>query len=253
MRLLLIHSMAVHGTASMKAMTTILGSRVLPVPSLWLTGLTNIPGHQKFAPPFEEMLMGSLEIARNRGETLVLYVGYLGQKKQVDIILRAIETYRDIIRMVMVDPVSGDHDRLYVPREIAAEWPRLLLKADWAFPNFTELKVHAGIGLHENIGEEEVLKDFGQRYPQLSFVVTSLERADKMGILLRHKAESREYQHEKLSRYFGGTGDVFAAYFIKKFLFKQSTPWESLTYAADKTLNCIRQSIKSGNDFLAIE
>ncbi|MCI4671543.1 MAG: bifunctional hydroxymethylpyrimidine kinase/phosphomethylpyrimidine kinase [Bacteroidia bacterium] len=253
MKVLLIHSMAVHGTASMKAMTGVLGSKLLPVPSLWLTGLTNIPGHKKFMPPFEEILIGSLQIAQNLNEEICLYVGYLGEKNQVDIILRAIDRYRDIIKMIMVDPVSGDHGRLYVPDEIVRAWPKLIAQADWAFPNFTELKIHSGFSLEEQIEEEWVVERFQQKFPELSFLVTSLDRGNELGILMSENRIFKEYRHEKLDQSFGGTGDLFASYFIDQYIFKLNGAWESLTYAAQQTLLAMKATIEAGESFLKIE
>ena len=152
MKILAVHSFAIHGTASMKAVISLLGTRVLPVPSLYLTGLTNIPGIIKTQTAFEELFMGCLQLSQSRKEALILYIGYLGSKEQVDCILKGIEAYRDIIIEIVVDPVSGDHGKTYVDMEVWKAWPQLLYQADWALPNYTELKLHAGVGIHQQYG-----------------------------------------------------------------------------------------------------
>jgi len=251
-KILLVHSMATHGTASMKAMMSILGTSVLPVPSLLLTGLTNVGGHVKVSVDLERMLNGSLEIARNQGEKLILYVGYLGNEDQAHIILRALSTYKDVIEQFWVDPVSGDHGRLYVPTEYVDMWPLLLQQADWAFPNLTELKLYGGYGLGGNVGHEEVIKGFRRKFPDICFVGTSLQNGNKVGLVLWDGEEEFLHKHELLSPNFGGTGDVFAAYFSLKFLIKRSPAKESLIWAANQTLALLQQTIASGETFLQI-
>ncbi len=253
MKLLVIHSLAIHGTASLKAMMSILGTRVLPLPSMLLTGLTSIAGVEKTSTDLRTLMRGSLQIAREVGETLGIYVGYLGNSAQAHIILELMEEYRDVIELLIVDPVSGDHGRLYVPESIVATWPLLLEKANWTFPNFTELRVHAGYGLEDKIKEEVVLEGFRDRYPQLSFLATSLDRGDQLGLYLWHREESLTYEHRRLPSNFGGTGDVFASYFILQFIFKLKSAKESLSFAAQQTVACMERTIEAGEAFLVIQ
>jgi len=86
--ILAISSYAVHGTASLKTFTAILGKKILPVPSIMLNGLTNMSLVRKFGMPFKELLQGTFDLAVNRQLELVLYVRYLGNAEQADVILR---------------------------------------------------------------------------------------------------------------------------------------------------------------------
>ena len=54
--ILAISSFAVHGTASLKTFITILGEKILPVPSLMLNGLTNMALVKKLDIHFKELL-----------------------------------------------------------------------------------------------------------------------------------------------------------------------------------------------------
>ncbi|MEO0896526.1 MAG: bifunctional hydroxymethylpyrimidine kinase/phosphomethylpyrimidine kinase [Bacteroidota bacterium] len=253
MQILLVHSLASHGTASMKAMMSVLGTRVLPVPSLLLTGLTNVPGHQKVAVDLEPMIKGALEIARQQNQRLVLYIGYLGEASQVDILVEAIDDYREAISKVIVDPVSGDHGRLYVKPEIVKRWPDLLSRADWAFPNFTELSLYAGFELGMEVEVYRAIEAFEKRFPDLSFVATSIPSPQqKIGLFLKKGREKLKHEHERLAQNFGGTGDVFAAYFILYHLIKHITPSESLILASNETCGIIRSSIEAKQAFLQL-
>ncbi|MEL7341168.1 MAG: hypothetical protein AAGM67_11835, partial [Bacteroidota bacterium] len=130
MKVLCIHSLAIHGTASLKVMMRLLGTRLLPVASLYLSGLTNLKGVIKTELDFEPLLRSSFDIARQRGERLIVYIGYLGSASQAHLIEQCLDQYQDLIEAVVVDPVSGDHGRTYVPETVWSAWPALLARAD---------------------------------------------------------------------------------------------------------------------------
>jgi len=253
MKILSVHSFAVHGTASLKAMLSILGTRVLPVPSLFLTGLTNIQGHRKTTVDFEPLFRGSLEIAAAQEEKLILYIGYLGAPAQVDIIQQAIQDFRSSIQYIIVDPVSGDHGRPYVPASILQRWPELLEKADWSFPNLTELKLHAGLKLEAFYTFEDIIQAFQSRFPRLSFIATSLpHEEEQMKVGLWDRQQWQTFSHPKLPHQFGGTGDVFASYFTLSHFFEGKSPVESMEFAALQTLKCIEYTIQEQSPYLEI-
>jgi len=220
---------------------SILGTRILPVPSLYLSGLTNIPGFVKTELAFEELFFSSLDIARKRKEVLILYVGYLGNAQQSELILQGLSEYEDIIQKVLVDPVSGDHGKLYVPQEVLDAWPKLLERADWAFPNFTELCLLTGAEL-DQASSQEALHTFHHRFPNLSFVATSLPAENQIKLGLMHEEEMTLFQHKRLETHYGGTGDVFAAYFLF-FSFLRKMPHDkAMEKAAMETLRIIERS-----------
>ncbi|RMG19590.1 MAG: hypothetical protein D6730_21270 [Bacteroidetes bacterium] len=253
LKILAIHSLATHGVASMKTVLSILGSRVLPVPSLYLTGLTNIPGHQKFSLPFEAMLRGSLELCRQAGDRLLLYVGYLGDEQQAAQLLACIQEYSELIDHILVDPVSGDHGKLYVPAEVLASWPALLEQAAWALPNYTELQLLSGLPPGQNRAPEEYVQAFHNRFPHLSFVVTSFPFSAQQGIYLLHRGQSFCWQHEQLELNFGGTGDVFAATFIQQHWLRQQDAQQAVKAAAARCLLLLKHAHTKGLRQLEIE
>jgi len=142
--ILAVSSFAVHGTASLKTFITVLGEKILPVPSLLLNGLTNMSLVKKFETPFKELLKGTFELAADRNLELILYIGYLGKAEQADIILEMASIYRDRIKTIITDPVCGDHGRKYVPDDVIARWPDIIRQSDLVFPNQTELKIVTG-------------------------------------------------------------------------------------------------------------
>lgn len=232
-------------------MLSLLGTKVLPIPSLYLTGLTNLPGIRKYEVEFSELLRGSLELARHREERLWLYVGYLGTPGQGETILALREEFSDLIEGTIVDPVSGDHGRTYVPTEVIAVWPQLLAVADWAFPNFTELQLHSGlpIGQHE---PDHYLRAFRTRFPQLNFVATSLPAGAAMGLHLQQGETAHRYVHPLLPKHYGGTGDVFASHFLRRYLYQEMAAPQAMREAADATQASIEQAMAASSPDLML-
>lgn len=241
LRVFTIHSFPAHGTAGLKVSLNLLGSRVIPVPSLYLSGLTNMEGVQKFPVPFREMLWSSLDLARRQKLRLLLYAGYLGEAQQAHDLLEALDAFEDLIEAVVVDPVSGDHGRRYVPEAVLDVWPLLLQRAHWALPNYTELQLLSDLPLDPSAPAEDYLQAFRNRFPQLSFLVTSYPQPGGIGISLQEGDASWSMGHERLTHHFGGSGDVFTACFIQaKWIAGQSSR-EAATYAAHQVLELLRQ------------
>jgi len=232
-------------------MLSLLGTRVLPVPSLYLTGLTNLPGIRKYEVQFADLLRGSLELARLRDERLWLYVGYLGTPGQGETILTLREEFADLIEGTIIDPVSGDHGRTYVPAEVIAVWPRLLAVADWAFPNYTELQLHSGSPMGQ-YDPDHYLRAFRARYPQLHFVATSLPAENAMGLHLQQGEMTHRYVHPLLPKHYGGTGDVFASHFLRRYLYQEMPAPQAMREAADATQASIEQAMAAGNPDLML-
>jgi len=249
---LAIGSFAVHGTASLKTFISVLGEKVLPVPSLLLNGLTNMSLVKKFDPPFDELLHATFELAASRGLELILYIGYLGKAEQADIILEMINTHRASIKTIITDPVCGDHGRIYVPQEVIDRWPEIIRLSDMVFPNVTELKLLTGQPLNSADLVSVYAAQFQSLYPSAGLVVTSIREQENIGYTA-FAGEPMTYLHEMLPKNYGGSGDAFLALFILNHFYKRLPFNEALKLAADQTYNIIKNSIEKGSDDLVLE
>ncbi|AYL94461.1 bifunctional hydroxymethylpyrimidine kinase/phosphomethylpyrimidine kinase [Mucilaginibacter celer] len=250
---LAISSFAVHGTASLKSFTTILGERLLPVPSLLLNGLTNMALIKKFDPPFAELLQGTFELAANRGLELILYIGYLGNAAQVAVISEMIRTYRPIIKTIIVDPVCGDHGRVYVPADIITRWPELIAQANMVFPNITEIKLLTDYAPDASDVDDVCIDQFRQRFHKADLVITSLKTGDDaIGIRYYGKNGLYNYLHPVQPQNFGGTGDAFLALFILQHFFNGLNTEDALKQAADQTHQLIGNTIQQNSTDLLL-
>lgn len=233
-------------------MMRLLGTKLLPVASLYLSGLTNLKGIIKTQVAFEPLLKSSFELARQREEKLIVYIGYLGSAQQTHFIRQCLDAFQDLIEAVIVDPVSGDHGRAYVPAEVIEAWPELLARADWALPNFTELGLFSGFDRFAERSVEELLNAFEQRFPQLNYLATSLPHPSDIKVCL-HQTNKREFfTHQLLSPHFGGTGDYFGANFVDALYLQKRSPQEAMQFAALQTLACIQRSIDAKSPDLLI-
>jgi pyridoxine kinase len=250
---LAISSFAVHGTASLKTFITFLGDKILPVPSLVLNGLTNMSLVKKFDMPFRELLQSTFELAVSRELDLILYVGYLGNAEQADIILEMIAAYRNHIKIIITDPVCGDHGRTYVPFEVITKWPDIIRISDMVFPNLTELKILTGHQPDDNDGTATYVEQFKQLFQQTQLVVTSIKPdEDTIGFEF-YGDGGLSYTTKILPKNYGGSGDAFVALFILNRFYKQMSLTAALKTAADQVHYIIKNSIVNNSDSLILQ
>lgn len=255
MKVLAINSLPANGNAGMKMVMHVLGTKVIPVPSLLLTGIGSISGFEKFPVNFEQLLAGTLALARKREEELIVYVGYLGNAEQIQIIKKYLTQYKDIVKFLLVDPVCGDHGRAYVPQEIIANWGDLVKEADLCLPNITEVALLSGnFQDFDSSKADNYIKDFRQRYTKPALLVTSLE-TDKQEVLINRLYDKKaifESQHTKEDRNYGGSGDAFAAYLIDAHFYKNHPLQTAVKTAGEAVKAAINQSIKIGSNDLML-
>jgi pyridoxine kinase len=251
--LLAISSFAVHGTASLKTFISVLGSHVLPIPSLMLNGLTNMAAVKKFAMPLAELLESTLELAALRKQQLVFYTGYLGSAGQVEVVMSMIKKYRDIISAVITDPVCGDHGRTYVPTEIVAAWPEIIKLSDIVFPNITELKLITGHAADGTESTSFYVDHFKQLYPGVKLMLSSYATAEnEIGIQLHDNDSVFEYGLPMLPQNFGGSGDLLLSLFIKHHFINNTRMEDALMRATIQTHQIIKHTIAKGSDELLL-
>ncbi|WP_020532255.1 bifunctional hydroxymethylpyrimidine kinase/phosphomethylpyrimidine kinase [Flexithrix dorotheae] len=252
-KVLAINSLPAIGNAGLKMVMSILGTDVIPVPSLVLSGIGSVKGFQKFSIPFDELLDSTLQLAMEQSESLILYVGYLKDASQIDLIREAILKYRSIFKYIVIDPVCGDHGKAYVPEPIIHNWGKLLQLADFALPNITEIalilnKTYSPLAKDQ----DQFIEEFGTKFPQLEFVVTSLENGDYLTNRLVTKPETKDFPQKKIPANFGGSGDAFASYFLAAHFFDHQSVEEAIQQAGEKVSENIAFTISKGSRFLLL-
>lgn len=234
-RVVCIHSLTAHGVVGLKAFMARWGEAALPVPSLLLTGPGNMPGCRRFEYDFAAMLDGTLAAVAARSERVVVFVGYLANAGQVAVVEAALERHRAIVSAVVVDPVSGDDGRAYVSAELIAAWPRLLARATWALPNLTEVELFTG-----QTGEAAVAA-LRERLPDLNLIVTGWPAGDEVVTrLYEGTGDPVEHRQERVAGSTSGTGDLFAADWMREVFLRGAMPAVAMARAAEAVARALR-------------
>lgn len=170
---------------------------------------------------FRDLTDDILPVARHWKQSGVaadaVYTGYLGSKKQVDIVIEAIGLIQKPDGILLVDPVMADNGRLYggFAPDFPREMRKLCRRADVITPNITEAALMLDMpycppphtreyimqllsGLHALTGSKIVLTGvcFDER---------------RMGAACYDGGEPEFILSERIDASYPGTGDVFAS------------------------------------------
>lgn len=176
-----------------------------------------------------------------------IYTGYLGSREQLKIVSDFIDDFKKENTLVFIDPVMGDHGRLYAgfDESFAKEMVSLVKKADIIAPNLTEVSYLLGEEYKEDFTDEEIkrmlkkLSDLGAK----TVIITGVRRGDKLGVFA-YESEKDEFTHyfrERINDTFHGTGDVFASV-CSSALVKGFSVKEAIEIATDFVVECIHHT-----------
>lgn len=241
LKVLAISSLPTVGNAGLKNIIGILGGHVLPVPTLIISGLGNMAGHQRFTLPYKDVLEQTCWMAQQQGYSLVVYTGYFHQAKQIQETIHILEKYQEKIHTIIVDPVSGDNGKPYVKPEIIKALPKLAILAHWLVPNETELKLLLNLPMETTL--EETLRQFKTTYPTTKLLVTGIKKANRIGNFLMTEKENQLIEHSFYPKHYSGTGDTFTALFIRYHFFKQMSVHDAVEKAGHQLAHFIYQSM----------
>ena len=175
-----------------------------------------------------------------------VYTGYLGSKEQLALVGDMFRRFRRSDNLMIVDPVMGDHGRLYTgfTEEFAFSMAGLCGKADIILPNMTEASFMLGLEYTEEYDRgyiQMVLKKLtglGARIAVLTGVSFAPGEIGVMGYNSR-SGEFFEYCGEKIDASYHGTGDIFASAVVGG-LMRGLSLERACALAADFNRECIR-------------
>lgn len=192
-----------------------------------------------------------------------IYTGYLASAAQIETVRGVIEKLKGENTLVVVDPAMADNGKMYpafdksFPKAMAG----LCGSADIILPNITEACFMTDTEYKEDY-DKEYIDALLKKLAQLGckkVVLKGVCLDGNYGVLCYDckTGELNSYYHEKLSRSFHGTGDVFASTFVGAVM-RGKDMLESVKLAADYTVECIRKTLESdkpnwyGVDFEAV-
>ncbi len=193
-----------------------LGVQCCPVPTSIFSNHTGFPEY--FFDDYTRHMDAYTEKWRKLGLKFEgIASGFLGSKEQIGMVLRFVEEFRSHRTKVIIDPVMGDHGRIYATytEEMCREMQRLLAYADIVTPNLTECCKLTGTPYKESGWKKKELFGMAQALsgqgpdkvvitgiPQGGFIANYvLEKGQEPKLFRTHKAGTER----------SGTGDVFAS------------------------------------------
>ncbi|MDO4628993.1 MAG: pyridoxamine kinase [Planctomycetia bacterium] len=237
-----------------------MGVEAAVLPTAVLSTHTAIPGFT-FRDLTAEIRPISEHWKQERYTFDAIYTGYLGSFEQLELVTEFMDEFQTVRdeatgkerpTCVFIDPVMGDFGRLYsgFTPEFAREMSRFCARADVIVPNMTEACWLLGMEyLPEGTYTENQVRDILRRLcdlgPKNTVLTGTSFQEDRVGFM-GFCAETETfftYMTERIPHSFHGTGDIFASATVGA-LMNDFSLCESLSIAADFTLECIRESLK---------
>ena len=182
-----------------------------------------------------------------------IVTGFLGSAKQIDIVIDFIKNFKREDTFVLVDPVRGDHGKLYSTYTVKMQnkMRELIPYASIMTPNLTELCALLEIDYLEETPSYEQLflmcQSLAKNGPQM-IVVTGLAQGEEIINYVYEKGkEARVIKVQRIGDDRSGTGDVISGVLAGKYLWKRDF-YQSVKSATDFASKCIDYSQKIGAD-----
>lgn len=169
---------------------------------------------------FRDLTDDILPVARHWKQSGIavdaVYTGYLGSKRQVELVAKAISLIRKPNGLILVDPVMADHGKLYggFPPEFPQEMRKLCCVADIITPNITEASMMLDIPYKEGPYTEEYINQIITGLADMTgarIVLTGVYFDEKrIGAACYENGRTDYAFSERIPSFYHGTGDVFA-------------------------------------------
>ena len=194
-----------------------MGVEACPLPTALLSSHTLYP--EPYFLDLTDSLTGIAAHWRKIGARFDgVYTGYLGSLRQLDIISDFIDEFRGD-GFVFIDPVMGDHGRLYAgfTPEYVSRMAKFCGKGDVIVPNLTEACLMLN---REYIGDEYSVDDLKQILCDLTglgaskAILTGVSMEPGLLGAAAYDSVSGEYylcMGDRVEGSFHGTGDIFAS------------------------------------------
>ena len=257
-RVAAIHDLSGFGRCSLTVILPVLsvmGIQVVPLTTALLS--THTGG---FSNVVMEDLTGyipkAVEQYRSQGiEFECVYTGFLGSDRQIDIVHQFIDTFQSPNCLIAVDPVMGDHGKLYgtYTQSMQDGMGRLVNKADVVMPNYTEACFVLGDKYKEDPLTDQEAKDMllrlAERGPK-QVVMTGLREGNDISVVSYDKDKNKFYKetHALVPTLYHGTGDLYSSVLIGHLVLGKELPY-AVAQASAFTLNSVIDAYHSKMPF----
>lgn len=208
-----------------------MGIQCCPVPTAILSNHTGYPTY--YFDDYTDHLTDYTAQWKNLGFAFDgIVTGFLGSASQIQIVRDFLNTFRGNDTKVIVDPVMGDHGKLYATytEELCREMRGLVETADITTPNLTEACSLAGIPYKESGWHRRELQEIAHRILELGpdkVVITGIPQGEFIANYVCERGKSpRMLRTHRVGTGRPGTGDVFASIIaadsVNEVVFEQS-------------------------------
>lgn len=146
-----------------------------------------------------------------------IMTGFLGSEKQIEIVRKFIEDFRDKRTTVIVDPAMGENGKAYqtYTGNMCNEMKRLVEYADILTPNVTEACMLTDTEYKQDGWTRNELYDMTEKllkYGAKKVAISGVHMGNYIGNAIMEKGgEPKIIKHRKTGDYRSGTGDIYAA------------------------------------------
>lgn len=224
-KIAVINDIAGYGRCAMTVLLPIIsymGVQACPVPTSIFSSNTAFPDF--FMDDYTDRMeayIGSWEKIGLKRKFDGIATGYLGSVRQIEIVKRFIREFAREDTLVIVDPVMGDHGRLYSAYtvELCTELRKLVAMADIVTPNLTEACHLAEVPYKEKAWKRKELFAMAERLAAMGpshVVITGIPQGEYLAnyVFVKKAQEAsaaRLIRVHKAGEERCSTGDVFAA------------------------------------------
>ena len=174
--------------------------------------------------------------------------GFLGSKKQIEIVTQFFKDFKTKENIIIVDPVMGDYGKIYATytKEMCEEMKKLVQYADIITPNITELCNLTDTPYQEKwkISElEKMTEELAEKGPK-KIVVTGIVQKEFIANFCYEKGKSPKILRcHRVGTQRSGTGDVFSSIIAADAV--NQVPFDkSVKKASNFIKKCILKSIE---------
>lgn len=193
-----------------------MGVQCCPVPTAVLSNHMGYPNY--FIDDYTDRMEEYIENWRKLGLRFDgIATGFLGSTDQIGIVQGFIRDFAKKETMVIVDPVMGDHGRLYstYTEELCVRMKELVGLADITTPNLTEACRLADAVYREGVWRKKELYEIAERIASLGpsrVVITGIPQGEFIAnYVYEQGAEPQIIRTHRAGAERSGTGDVFSA------------------------------------------
>lgn len=219
-KIAVINDISGYGRCSLTVAIPILsamGIQSCPVPTAILSNHTEFPVY--FFDDYTDKMRAYIGKWKELGLQFdAISSGFLGSAEQIEIVLEFVEQFRDEHTHIFIDPVMGDHGKLYATytEEMCEEMKQLVSYADIVTPNVTEACFLTGTPYKESgwtrkelLGMAMMLQMMGAK----SVVITGIrEGSFYTNVVLEQGSREASFVKVKSAgNQRPGTGDVFSS------------------------------------------